>query len=263
MRIKIGDRYIEGVIKEKKEAEEIYTFAKKQGKKTSLVSSSRPNIFKTKLANIAPGEMIIVEISYENKLEQNAGEYSIRIPTTIIHRFDMNKFKKTNEDNINNSLNFMEYDPDIHSPINDSNYTINPYTININLNTGFDITIPKSNDPIVVNKISSSHYKINLKNGSIPSTKDFNISFKPITSNEPYIKLFAQETDNDTYIYGLINPQINVDNLKLNKESSITLIADVSGSMSGSSIRDMKSIAFGWSKLYFCLSLNFILLKSL
>ena len=42
--------------------------AKKEGKKTSLVSSSRPNIFKTKLANIAPGEMIIVEIQFKDKL---------------------------------------------------------------------------------------------------------------------------------------------------------------------------------------------------
>ena len=45
MKIKIGNRYIEGVIKEKIEAEEIYQLAKKEGKKTSLVSSSRPNIF--------------------------------------------------------------------------------------------------------------------------------------------------------------------------------------------------------------------------
>ena len=243
MKIKIGNRYIEGVIKEKIEAEEIYESAKKEGKKTSLVSSSRPNIFKTKLANIAPGEMIIIEISYENKLIQNSGQYNIRIPTTIIHRFDTSLFKKSNEDNIKELPNFIEYDPDIHSPINDSlDYTINPYTININLNAGFDITVPQSNDPIILNKINSSHYKISLKNGTIPSTKDFVISFKPITSNEPYIRLFAQETDQDLYIYGLINPQINLDNLKLNKESSITLIADVSGSMSGSSLRDMKKI---------------------
>ena len=183
MKIKIGNRYIEGVIKEKIEAEEIYTKAKNEGKKTSLVSSSRPNIFKTKLANIAPGEMIIVEISYENKLEQNSGQYSIRIPTTIIHKFDINRFKKSNEDNLNELPNFTKYDPDIHSPIHDGlNYTINPYTININLNTGFDITVPESNDDIIVNKITSSHYKINLKNGSLPSTKDFYVSFKPIIS---------------------------------------------------------------------------------
>ena len=66
LRIKIGNRYIDGVIQVKEEAEETYTEAKKQGKKTSLVSSSRSNIFKTKLANIAPGEMIIIEIRYHD-----------------------------------------------------------------------------------------------------------------------------------------------------------------------------------------------------
>ena len=53
--MKIGERFIEGVIQEKEEAEQTYQKAKESGKKTSLISSSRPNIFKTKLANIAPG----------------------------------------------------------------------------------------------------------------------------------------------------------------------------------------------------------------
>ena len=62
MRMKIGDRYINGVIKEKVEAEEIYEQAKSEGKKTSLVSASKSNIFKTKVANIEPGELIVIEI---------------------------------------------------------------------------------------------------------------------------------------------------------------------------------------------------------
>ena len=45
LRMKIGNRYINGIIKKKEEAEATYKKAKKEGKKTSLISSSRANIF--------------------------------------------------------------------------------------------------------------------------------------------------------------------------------------------------------------------------
>ena len=87
LRMKVGDRFINGVIQKKEEAEETYQQAKNSGKKTSLISSSRSNIFKTKLANIEPGEMIVVEIRYQDKLSLINGEYNIRIPTVITHRY--------------------------------------------------------------------------------------------------------------------------------------------------------------------------------
>ena len=130
--MKIGDRLITGVIQEKKEAEETYQEAKKSGKKTSLISSSRSNIFKTKVANIAPGELIVIEIRYHDTLGFTEGNYSLRIPTVINHRFSIPK--KTQEDG-KIEENFV-FDPEIHSPINDKNYTINPYSIRVNLKCG-------------------------------------------------------------------------------------------------------------------------------
>ena len=83
----IGDRFIEGKIQKKKEAEQTYQKAKKSGKKTSLISSTRSNIFKTKLANIAPGELIVLEIRYHSTLAFQNGNYSLRIPTVINQRY--------------------------------------------------------------------------------------------------------------------------------------------------------------------------------
>jgi len=239
LRMKIGDRYINGIIQEKEEAEATYEKAKKQGKKSSIISSSRANIFKTKIANIAPGEMIIVEIRYQEKLMLLEGEYSLRIPTVITHRY------KKSEDSINDvdGESTVQNDPDIHSPImNRENYTINPYTIKVNLNTGFNITTPKSINPLVVDQISPSHFSIALANGSMPSTKDFILSFKPIATPDPYVKIYGEEVGNDLFLYGLINPQINFDDLSFADNSAITIVADVSGSMSGSSLRQMQSV---------------------
>ena len=89
--MKVGDRYINGIIQEKEEAEETYQ-AKNDGKKCQ-VSSSRANIFKTKI-NIEPGEMIIIEISYHDTLSFQNNEYSLRLPTVISHRYEKNSNNK-------------------------------------------------------------------------------------------------------------------------------------------------------------------------
>ena len=238
LRMKVGDRYINGIIQEKDEAEETYQKAKNDGKKTSLVSSSRANIFKTKIANIEPGEMIIIEISFQDTLSFSNNEYSLRFPTVISHRYEKNSNNK-----IINESKILKLNPEIHSPINESaGYTVNPYNISINLNVGFDISFPKSNENLLINKLSNKHYEINLADGSMPSTKDFILTFEPIVSPEPYIQAYYEEFNGDLYIYGLINPQIQKSDLKLNKQSAITIIADVSGSMSGDSLDQMQSL---------------------
>ena len=237
LRMKIGNRYINGIIQKKEKAEEIYQEAKESGKKTSIVSSSRSNIFKTKLANIEPGEMIVIEIRYQDKLTLNNGEYSIRIPSVITHRYEKASNQKTNESK------FINLNPDLHSPINENeSYTINPYAMAVDLNVGFNISTPSSNDKLDINKISSTHYDIKLADGSMPSTKDFVLTFKPIVSPEPYVQIYKEQVGDDMYLYGLINPQIKLEDLQLTDKSSITIIADISGSMSGSSLSQMKSI---------------------
>ena len=64
LRMYIDERVIEGQIKEKEEAKKIYEKAKSEGKSASLVEQQRPNIFTTKVANIAPGGTIKVAIEY-------------------------------------------------------------------------------------------------------------------------------------------------------------------------------------------------------
>ena len=113
LRMKIGDRFIEGEIQEKVEAEKTYQKAKKSGQKASLVSSSRANIFKTKVANIAPGELIIIEIRYHDTLTLQYDKYYLRIPTVINHRYT--RPKKVQEGDTTKEV--TEFNPEIHSPI--------------------------------------------------------------------------------------------------------------------------------------------------
>ena len=87
MRVRIGERLIEGEIREKEEAREEYERARNEGSKTSLVEEQRPNLFTTSVANIAPGEKVFVDIEYLENLRYDKGTFAIRFPMTLTPRY--------------------------------------------------------------------------------------------------------------------------------------------------------------------------------
>ena len=68
LRMKIGERIIEGRIKERAEAKQLYDQAKREGKRTGLVEQERPNLFTTSVANIGPGERVTIELEYASRI---------------------------------------------------------------------------------------------------------------------------------------------------------------------------------------------------
>ncbi len=84
----IGERHIRGIIRERKEAEEIYRQAKSQGHVASLLTQERPNIFTQKVANIEPGKQIDVNIKYFNTLDYVDGWYEFVFPMVVGPRFN-------------------------------------------------------------------------------------------------------------------------------------------------------------------------------
>jgi Ca-activated chloride channel family protein len=84
----IGERRIRGIIRERKEAEEIYQAAKSQGYVASLLTEERPNIFTQSVANIEPGKAIDVTIKYFHTLDYVDGWYEFVFPMVVGPRFN-------------------------------------------------------------------------------------------------------------------------------------------------------------------------------
>ena len=85
--IRIGDRLVIAEIKEREAARKKYEKAKKAGKRASLLEQERPNIFTQSVANIGPGEEIVVAIQYVQELAYDDELYTFSFPMTIGHRF--------------------------------------------------------------------------------------------------------------------------------------------------------------------------------
>ncbi len=87
LRMIVGERIVEGRIKEREEAKRVYTEARAQGKKASLVEQERPNIFTTSVANIGPQEDIEIVIEYQEDLRYQGGRFELRFPMVVGPRF--------------------------------------------------------------------------------------------------------------------------------------------------------------------------------
>jgi Ca-activated chloride channel family protein len=87
MKMTIGDRVVEGIIKPRGEAQELYQQAKQQGRTASLLDQERPNIFTQSVANILPGDNILVELSYFQDLDHEQGQVEFVFPAVVGPRY--------------------------------------------------------------------------------------------------------------------------------------------------------------------------------
>ena len=87
MNMQIGKRTLKAEIKEKEEARTIYEQAKSEGKTASLLEQHRPNVFQMDVANILPGDTIIVDFRYTETVNAMNGEYSFVFPRIVGPRY--------------------------------------------------------------------------------------------------------------------------------------------------------------------------------
>ncbi|HEV7644606.1 MAG TPA: VIT domain-containing protein [Pyrinomonadaceae bacterium] len=87
MTMRIGERVVRGKIMKREEAREVYDAAKANGQVASLLDQERANIFTQSIANILPGEKIVIEISYVETLKYEDGSYEFMFPMVVGPRY--------------------------------------------------------------------------------------------------------------------------------------------------------------------------------
>jgi Ca-activated chloride channel family protein len=87
MTMTIGDRKLVASAQARDVARKSYEQAKKQGKSASLLEQNRPNVFQMNVANILPGDLIIVELHYVELLVPTDGVYEFVYPTVVGPRY--------------------------------------------------------------------------------------------------------------------------------------------------------------------------------
>src|SRR5205085_4317065 len=87
MTMTIGTRIVRGQILRREDAREVYEAAKSAGKAAALLDQERPNIFTQSVANIMPGDKVVITISYVNLLKYEEGSYEFAFPMVVGPRY--------------------------------------------------------------------------------------------------------------------------------------------------------------------------------
>ncbi len=82
-----GERVVDGEVKERGVARQMYESAREAGYVASLLEQERPNIFTQSVANIEPNATVEVEISYVETLAARDGVYTFDFPTVVGPRY--------------------------------------------------------------------------------------------------------------------------------------------------------------------------------
>lgn len=243
MRVHVGERIIEGRIREKGEARKQYERARRQGKKAGLVEQERPNIFTTSVANIGPDETIIVEIEYQQIVQYDRGGFSLRFPMVVGPRYIPGTTRVTGFSGSGWGINTDQV-PDaarITPPVlHPDQGKINPVSIEINLDAGFKLAqIDSPYHSINTEEPSGTRYRITLDEGEVPADRDFVLDWKPVPGKEPRAALFHEHKDNDDYALLMVLPPERRTTTVLTRE--IIYVIDTSGSMGGASLRQARA----------------------
>ncbi len=87
LRMRYGETLIVGEVREKQQAARSYAAAKAAGRRTVLVDRQRPNLFTTRLANVGPGDVVEIELSWQQVAGYDDGRFALRLPMTFTPRY--------------------------------------------------------------------------------------------------------------------------------------------------------------------------------
>src|SRR6195256_5601615 len=250
LKMVIGDRVVVGEIKERQQARIIYEQAQRNGQKAALTEQERPNIFTNSVANIGPGETILVQIEYQEPVRQSGNESALRVPMVVGPRYnpapvvqsvdfrpDGGGWGATTSDSVpdRDRISPQVLDPAEHAPVN-------PTAITVRLQAGFQLGEVKSHHHAVkIENPDSSTRVIRLAEGIVPAARDFELSWKPAAEKAPSVGLFREHLGDADYLLAFVTPPSIAQAEQKPLPREVIFVIDNSGSMGGTSIIQAKA----------------------
>jgi Ca-activated chloride channel homolog len=254
LKMVVGDRVVVGDIKERQQARIIYDEARRTGRKAALTEQERPNIFTNSVASIGPGETVLVQIEYQEPVQQNGSEFSLRVPMVVGPRYNPAPVVQSvdfqpsgNGWGASQVASQVDQVPDrdrISPPVLDPAHSapINPTSITVHLQAGFALGEVKSHHHAVqIESPDASTRVIKLANGPVPADRDFELTWKPAAEQAPSVGLFREHVGNADYLLAFVTPPSVAQAEQKPLPREVVFVIDNSGSMGGTSIVQAKA----------------------
>ncbi|MBN2543142.1 AgmX/PglI C-terminal domain-containing protein [bacterium] len=232
MKMTIGERTIIAKIEEKEEARQQYEQAKEEGKTASLLEQQRPNVFQMNVANILPGDTIIVELNYTELLVPEDGVYSFIYPTVVGPRYS-----NLPESEAPPGEEWIE-NPYLHEG------EAPPYTFDIGVNVSAGLPIQEmvcTSHEVDIDYEGKSYGVVKLaKSEKHGGNRDFILNYR-LAGGQIESGLLLFEGEEENFFLLMLQPPERVTSEDIPPREYI-FIMDVSGSMHGFPINISKAV---------------------
>lgn len=216
--VTVGNRLLEGEIREKEEARRQYVKAMGEGKIASLVEQKRANQFQTRLANIAAGQEIRVSISFLTPVEYRDGRYSLRIPMTFTPRWN------PGDRGLGRLHRFVSAD-------DSSGHYL---SLDIELVSGLELASVESRYHDIDIRPTAAGYHLSLVDPDTRSDRVFELNWTPEFGTAPQSILVTHDRGDAVYAQLMLAPPLAEAIRPQARE--VVFVIDTSGSMEGTPI---------------------------
>jgi len=234
LKMVVGQRVIVGHIQPREKARATYEAARSSGRKAGLVEQQRPNMFSTSVANVGPGETVLISIEYQAPVAQANGTFSLRLPLVVGPRY-------TPPHSLTSEVAVADANAVTAAPVLDPALAgkANPTSISVHLAPGFDVAnlISRYHRIDVAGPLADR--RVTLADKTVPANRDFVLEWRS-ASADPDLGLFAQHTAKGDYVMAAITPPANLDGVPRPPREMVFVI-DNSGSMGGDSMDEAKA----------------------
>ena len=242
-----GDRVIRGEVRPRQEAKARYEAARDKGQQAARVDQQRPNLFTTHLANIPPGEAVTVELSYQQAVRYQSGQFELRLPTTLTPRYMPGETVADPDRPVQWQAGWAcptsaVPDADAISPFTVKPDDVGPRshraTIELTLNAGLPIGQVTSPSHELTSTWNGDQVRVVPRDGDILMDRDLVVRWSPVRGATPSAAVFHENWQGDDYLLTLLVPGL-ASQAHLPRE--LIFVIDTSGSMAGASIRQARA----------------------
>jgi Ca-activated chloride channel homolog len=223
MTMTIGDRKIVASVRARDVARKQYETAKKAGKSASLLEQNRPNVFQMNLANILPGDQVLVELYYVELLVPTESIYEFVYPTVVGPRYS-----NRNENTAASSEQWVK-----HPYTQEKELPSYTFDISVKLSTGMPLQqVLCESHKVNISYPNPAEAMVQLDGGEKnQGNHDFILKYV-LAAGQIESGLLLSKRDDENFFLLMVQPPRRVISTQIVPREYIFII-DVSGSMAG------------------------------
>ena len=238
LKMVVGERIFVGRIKPREEATKLYEEALANGQKAGLVEEARANLFRNRVANVGPGETVLIQVEFQAPIRRINGTYSLRLPLVVGERYVPPHSLLDGTGGLSPAA--LADAANVTAPLAHPSLgrDLNPVSISVDLAPGYVPAQVESPYHRIDVDSTRGGKRVTLAAGTVPADRDFELRWRA-PGAQPAVGVFRERHEGLDYVMAAITPPSTGPQGPVPPREMVFVI-DNSGSMGGESMRAAK-----------------------